>query len=232
MKKALTIGLAVAVLTATLSWVGAGTAKRDQPANERALPVSEILNLVRTMGLNPIGDPVRRGPYYVMHAYDPRGVEVRVVADAHFGEVLSVAPVGVVANAYAPQYRRGPRIIHVPQPGDRNVRASLPNDEPEINVDDDDDVVAPPPPRRKVTKQSPARTEKAPPPKPATGPRWKPRSSEAPPPPAPPPGPKRAVLSAPPPATMGPPPQSDAKPEAGDKFRSQGDPPAAAPQAD
>ena len=47
-----------------------------------------------------------------------RLAEVRVVADAHFGDVLSVVPVNAVAVAYAPAYQRGPRIIHVPQPGD------------------------------------------------------------------------------------------------------------------
>lgn len=230
MKKALTIGLAAAVLTATLSWVGAGTGKRDSVADERALPVNEILTTVRTMGLNPIGDPVRRGPYYVMHAYDPRGVEVRVVADAHFGEVLSVAPVGILANAYAPQYQRGPRIIHVPQPGERKERASVNHDEEPEFADDDDEIVAPPP-RRRVTKRPPARSE-TPPPRQNTGPRWKPRS-EAPPPPPPPSGPRRAVLSAPPPAAMGP-PQAESKPDAGEKFESQSDPAAAAalPQAD
>ena len=68
------------------------------------------------MGLAPNSEVLRRGPYYVLHALDTYGVELRVVADAHFGDILSVLP----AQPYslAPDYVRAPRIIHVPQPDD------------------------------------------------------------------------------------------------------------------
>ncbi len=202
MKKWLTIILAVAALAATLSFVAAGSFKREPVTEADALPAYEIVNTVRAMGLNPTSDPVRRGPYYVLHAYDPRGVEVRVVADAHFGDVLSVAPARALNNAYAPRYDRGPRIIHVPQPGERDDRASVNDrDQPAASNDNDDEEVAPPPRRRA-----------APPPQ---------RRSDAPPPP--PPGPRRTVLSAPPPPAEGltpiyPTPRFNSKADSGDKF--------------
>ena len=117
-KKALTIGLAGVALAVTLSLVAADSFKREQTIATDALPTNEILTTVRSMGLDPIGEPLRRGPYYVLHAYDPRGVEVRVVADAQLGDILSVTPARAPINTYTPYYVRGPRIIHVPQRGE------------------------------------------------------------------------------------------------------------------
>lgn len=51
----------------------------------------------------------------MLHALDTRGVELHVVADAYFGDILSVWPVR--PDSTAPDYVRVPRIIHVPQPG-------------------------------------------------------------------------------------------------------------------
>ena len=125
MKKSLTVGLVLAALAATLTFVAASSIKREPVTEADALPAYEILITLRQMGLNPINEPVRRGPYYVLHANDPRGVEVRVVADAQFGDILSVAPAQALNAAYAPRYDRAPRIIHVPQPGARDDRASV-----------------------------------------------------------------------------------------------------------
>ena len=103
-------------MAATLTFVTAGSFKHEQATAADALPAYEIVTTVRAMGLNPISDPVRRGPYYVLHAYDPSGIEVRVVADAQFGDILYIAPARALNTAYAPRYQRGPRIIHIPQP--------------------------------------------------------------------------------------------------------------------
>lgn len=222
MKKALTIGLAMAVLAATLSLVGASSLKRhvndEQITGADALPAYEILTTVRSMGLKPTSEAVRRGPYYVLHANDSRGQDVRVVADARFGDILSVAPGRPPSPVYAPAYQRGARIIHVPQPGERDDHASLGGgDEPDAAADPDEEEHTAPPPRRRA----------APPPR--TTPRWAPQRSEASPPPqrrsdvAPPPGPRRAVLSAPPPPAEGPTPvrptpRFHAKPDSGEKF--------------
>jgi hypothetical protein len=108
---------------------------------------------------------------------------------------------------------RGPRIIHVPQPGDevRETQASLHSDLPE-SFDDED--VAPPQPHR-VLRPRPSVQSKAQPNtslkrsvhKEPPSARRKPFSvslPEAPPPPAPEPaGPRRALLSAPPPPLAG-----------------------------
>ena len=228
MKKALTIVGVVAALAGTLTFVAAGSFKRGEPVTEAdALPADAVLTTVRAMGLNPISEPVRRGPYYVLQAYDARGIQVRVFADAQFGDILSIAPANRPNTAYEPRYERGPRIIHVPQPDD--VRASVNRrDEPAASNDDDEEEVAPPP-RRRVT----------PPPQ---------RRSDAPPPP--PPSPRRTVLSAPPPPAEGPTPirpipRYNSKADPADKFAPPRDvtssappppvgysPPAALPQRD
>jgi hypothetical protein len=238
-KKALTIVGAVAVLAAMLSFVAAGASKREQATEADALPAYEIVTTVRSMGLNPISEPARRGPYYVLRAYDPRGIEVRVVADAQFGDILSIASARALNTAYAPNYQRAPRIIHVPQADERddraNDRASVnERDQPAASNDDDEEEAASPP-RRRVT----------PPPPPRTTPRWQPRSD------APPsPGPRRTVLSAPPPPAEGPTPirpipRYNSKADPADKFAPPRDvtssapsppvgysPPAALPQRD
>jgi hypothetical protein len=59
----------------------------------------------------PTTQALRRGPYYVLHAVNARGLEVRVVTDAQLGDIISISPLVL------PRYDSGPRIIHVPQPG-------------------------------------------------------------------------------------------------------------------
>ena len=74
----------------------------------------DILASVTYLGLNPKGDPVQRGPYYVMHAYDRAGIELQLVVDAQFGDVLFMAP-ALNANL-TPPYVRTARIIQVEPP--------------------------------------------------------------------------------------------------------------------
>jgi hypothetical protein len=169
-KKALTVSLAGVALAATMSLVGADSFKRGQPNATDALPANDILTTVRSMGLDPTTEPLRRGPYYVLHAYDPRGIEVRIVANAQLGDILSVTPAHVLNNAYAPSYERGPRIIHVPQRGERDERASINDrDEPVTPFPRHrttprwplrGDAPSPPPgPRRNVQSAAPCRAE-------------------------------------------------------------------------
>jgi hypothetical protein len=217
-KKRLTIALAAAVLAATAASLAAAGSYQRQRAQVTAadvLPAYEILNSVRSLGFMPTTQALRRGPYYVLHAIDPRGVEVRVVADAQLGDVVSVAPV------LAPRFNSGPRIIHVPQPGERDDRANTnyENDENSAVDDNDDaDVDQPAPPHRPPVRRPYQRME-APPA----------RASAEPPPPRPRPepkplGPPRAVLRAPPPpagtslAPIYPTPKFDAKTEPAEKF--------------
>jgi hypothetical protein len=58
-----------------------------------ALPPHEILTILRSTGLDPLGQPVRRGPHYVMRAVDNTDREVRVIIRARSGDIVSVTPV-------------------------------------------------------------------------------------------------------------------------------------------
>ena len=113
MKKSLTIGLAAMMLAATVSYAAAGTYQHEPGSSARLLPAYEILTTVRALGFNPTTPALRRGPYYVLHAYDQYGIKMRVVADAQLGDIVAIRPVFVT------RYDAGPRIIHVPQRSSR-----------------------------------------------------------------------------------------------------------------
>jgi hypothetical protein len=218
-KQRLTIAIVGAALAATLTFAVAGSFKRE-PATEAATrPAYEIITTLISMGIYPIGEPVRRGPYYILHAYDRRGIEVRVVADARFGDILSVAP---ATNGALLRYQRGPRIIHVPQ-----ARASASvndRDEPAISTDDDDGAPA----SRRCVAPAPQRQDD--PPLRPRAPRWQPRSDATPPLAVP----RRAVLSSPPPPAEGPTPirpipRFNSKADPADKFGQPRDARSSAP---
>jgi hypothetical protein len=96
------------------------------------------------------------------------------VLTAH-GEVLSVTQVAQ-PDVYGPRYDFGPRIIHVPQPGEddddvasvSNVRRAMPDD------DDDIERLSPVPRRQSAPKPQKQKTSAAPP-----APRRKPYSAAA-----------------------------------------------------
>lgn len=163
MKRALTIGISGVAVAAALSVVPV-RARSPEPvaavealAAVQALPVSDIIGRVLAAGFDPISRPLRRGPYYVLNAYDPRGTEVRIVADAQLGDILSVARVAPLATV--PSYGAGPRIIHVPQPGEEDS-ASAPNVR-QVVPDGDDEIDEPaPPPRRQSVAPPQQRSQK------------------------------------------------------------------------
>jgi hypothetical protein len=77
-----------------------------------ALPPHEIVTIVRSTGLEPIGRPARQGPAYALHAVDPAGEEVRVVVDAHMGRIVKVIPLSGPRYAMPlmrPPFGRPPR---------------------------------------------------------------------------------------------------------------------------
>ncbi len=76
------------------------------------LPSYEVATIIRSMGLDPLGSPVRRGSAYVLRALDGYGQQLNVTVDARTGRVLSVQP---VAAAVAPYPGRPP--AYVPAPG-------------------------------------------------------------------------------------------------------------------
>jgi hypothetical protein len=122
MNKRLTIALAATAL-ATLSVAAAGPYRHERAARHyayEAVSPDLIESSVHALGFNPILRPIRRGSYYVLHAFDAHGIEVRIVADAILGDILSVREV------IAPRYDFGPRIIHVTPPGDSSGTPASP----------------------------------------------------------------------------------------------------------
>ena len=166
-RSVLTIAGAGAILAGMLVSAVAGS-RAVEPAPAEPAPAvamlagADILASLRQMGLNPIGEPVLRGPYYVMHAYDPRGIEMRVVVDAQFGDVLSVSPARPLNTVYAPQYERAPRIIHVPPRDEHEGNAAPDAARPPASVDDDDDKQAAPPKPQSKKSAKPRKRAQAP----------------------------------------------------------------------
>lgn len=114
MSKRLAISvMAIAMAAMVSSVASAGSARTD--GQNGLLPVSDIALSLLSYGLAPESDAVLRGPYYVLHATNPWGREVRVVADAYFGDILSVEPVYSWRTNQYLRHGTIARIIHVPQ---------------------------------------------------------------------------------------------------------------------
>jgi hypothetical protein len=123
-------------LVAALSVSGHALAQPAPPAAypgtiypNAGLPPHEIVAIVRSTGLEPMGSPVRQGPAYALRAVDPAGEEVRVIVDAQRGRIVKVIP--LMAPRYAmplmrPPYGRPPRpIAMVPEGYGPNPRAPV-----------------------------------------------------------------------------------------------------------
>jgi len=188
-KRTATVLIATVVgFAAPITLYAAGSRYLEPTTDADAMPGYEILTRVRALALDPIGQPLRRGPYYILHAYDRRGIEMRVVADAHFGDIISVTPASLV-TPQGPGTVGGARIIHVPGPGEE--KASLePSDDPDAEEAAPEEPVRPPRPavRPRAHKKPDARHEQT----------VRRPFTSAPPPPAE----HRTVLSAPPPAAV------------------------------
>lgn len=133
------------VVAAWLAGAGAVTAEPLRLAQAAAvLPPFEVITIVRSLGLDPLGRPVRQGGTYVLRALDDFDREMRVVVDARSGRVLSAVPV-VSSSAW----RRGrdgwldedARLV--PPRGVPGGRRTVPRP---FDDDDDDDFAATPPP--------------------------------------------------------------------------------------
>jgi hypothetical protein len=74
--------LAAATLPAAAQFYGPGPGARIHP--------QEVEAMVREMGLQLIARPRPRGPFWVAHALDRRGREVRVLVDGFSGRVVDV----------------------------------------------------------------------------------------------------------------------------------------------
>jgi hypothetical protein len=108
------------------------------------LPPHEILTILRSTGLDPLGQPVRRGPNYVLRAIDDSDREVSVVVSARSGDVLSVTPVQTASRMPPPRgglswgpYERMPP-GYVPPSG---YRAGSPVDDDNDDDDEEPNIV-------------------------------------------------------------------------------------------
>jgi hypothetical protein len=92
--KAGSIFVAATALGAVLALPPAPAGAQGAPG---VLPPYEIVTILRSTGMTPVGRPVRRGPTYVLRAIDAAGEEVRVVVDARNGQIVSVRSVDSAA---------------------------------------------------------------------------------------------------------------------------------------
>jgi hypothetical protein len=81
-----------------------------------SLPPYEILTIVRSTGLEPLGQPARRGAHYALRAVDAADREVRVLIDARSGRIVSVRPMAVASRELPSGVTLGP-YERVPPPG-------------------------------------------------------------------------------------------------------------------
>lgn len=123
------VALALAALCALATSAGpaaAGFYEKPVAAAE-LLPPAEIVASLRELGLGPTMQPIRRGAYYVLHAISADGIELRVVADAQLGDILSI-DVARPLVAYTPYYVRAPHIIHLNEDGNEEIDSQSGND--------------------------------------------------------------------------------------------------------
>jgi hypothetical protein len=71
------------------------------PGAPAVLPAYEILTIVRSVGLEPLGRPVRSGETYSLRAMNPAGQVVAVLVHARMGRILRIAP-ATRAAGFAP----------------------------------------------------------------------------------------------------------------------------------
>ena len=120
--------IAYAVLAA-LTLAAPAVAEPMRPAQNAApgvLPPYEIVTIIRSTGLDPLGRPMRRGPHYVLYAVGDDDREVRVLVNARSGKIIKVTPVetasrlppeAIVEPYGPPRYiPPGPPVIYEPEP--------------------------------------------------------------------------------------------------------------------
>lgn len=91
-------------LAATL--IGVAPVKAQHVAAD-LLPPYEVSTIIASMGMRPLDRPVWRNGRYVVNAIDRNGREVRVILDAHDGQVIAVRP-RMRDYVYEPRYGAPP----------------------------------------------------------------------------------------------------------------------------
>lgn len=73
-------------------------AQQQRAFEPGAVPPYEVLTIVRSAGLDPLGQPFRRGPNYVLRAIGSDDQEVRVIVSARTGDILRVVPIATASR--------------------------------------------------------------------------------------------------------------------------------------
>ena len=111
----------VFAVLAALGWTMAAPLPASAQYGPGVLAPFEVVTILRSTDLQPVGRPVRRGAHYAVTAIDERGDDVRVLVDARSGEIVSVRPLRrYVERSYPPEtvyvepgpLFGGPRIIY------------------------------------------------------------------------------------------------------------------------
>ena len=133
MKKSIVLGLVLTVTALDLAASPVGAAERAAGV----LPPHEILTIVRSAGLKPVGKPSRKGTTYLLSAIDDEGSKMRVVVDGRAGEVISVTPVAY-GREFSPMppsvYDSGSPVYEAAPPVSRATAPIIIDEEPEPPV--------------------------------------------------------------------------------------------------
>lgn len=97
------------------------------PGEGIGVPPYEVVAIVSSAGLEPLGRPVRQGPVYTMRALDPSGAEVRVIVNARMGRIVRIVP--VTMPHYAVPVVRPPGRIVMAAPGGYGPNVRMPGAE-------------------------------------------------------------------------------------------------------
>lgn len=131
MKSSIVFGFA---LMMTALGVAPAPAAERTPRPVGMLPPHEIITIVRSAGLKPLGKPTLKGSTYLLNAVDDEGSKMRVVVDGRVGEVISVTPV-VYGREFSPMppsvYDSGSPVYEVAPPVSRNGVPIIIEDESE-----------------------------------------------------------------------------------------------------
>jgi hypothetical protein len=93
------VGLAVASLLLGVAPASAQYIPRPL-APIGPLPAQDVTEIVQAMGLDPVGPPLPRGPFYLQRATDDFGRLLRVTVDARRSQVIAVEPAGALRPPY------------------------------------------------------------------------------------------------------------------------------------
>ena len=141
---------------------------------QAALPPHEILTILRSTGLDPLGQPVRRGPNYVLRAVDDSDREVSVVVSARSGDIavgdagrdrVADAAAARRRDAWGPYERMPPGYVPPGRLSRRRLSPALIDDDDEPRIVDESERAAPAgsrcPARRRRVRAMPRRCRRA-----------------------------------------------------------------------